>query len=111
MELIYNLYKSKFIEKYGIDKFDKLYRKVIESNALVKITGLSVQKGLPPTSTDFLLSANTILYVATKFDTYVSIMASIIELSLWNEKVNRLHRLVSEQHIAVIAERIVARWL
>lgn len=111
MEFIYKEYKRKFIVKFDNDKFEKLYRKVDDSNALVKLIGLSVQKGLPPTATDFLLSANTILYVTTKFDNYVTLMASLIELKLWNEKVNKLHHLISEQHITVIADRIVARWL
>lgn len=111
MEYIYNEYKRRFISKYNTEKFSKLYSKVEDSNVLVKLTGLTVQKNLPPTATDFLIAANSILYVITKFDNYVPIIAALILLKLWNEKVNKYHNFISEQHITVIAERIVARWL
>ena len=111
MNIPFNQSKRRFIEKYGNEKFEKLSLKVRESNALVKLSGLTVNKGLPPTATDFLLAANSIFYVSTKFDVAVSVMAALIMLHIWNEKVNSLYQLVSVQHINVIAERIAARWI
>lgn len=108
---IYNQNKNRFISLHGQDKFEKLYKKVNESNALVKLTGLTVNKGLPPTANDFLSSANTILYVMSKVSLGASIMAALIELKIWNESVNSYHQLISDQHIVVIAERIAARWI
>lgn len=111
MEIIYSEYKRKFIEKFGIVKFEKLYKKVEESNALVKLIGLSVQKGFPPTATDFEFSVNSILYIATKFDTNIVAMAALVELKFWNEKVNNRYCLVSDSHLRTISERIVSKWL
>lgn len=111
MERIFNQNRSRFISLYGNDKFDKLYNKVNESNALVKLTGITANKGLPPTANDFLGSANTIPYVVLRFNIGVSIMASLIELKIWNETVNSYRQLVSEQRLNVIAEQISVRWL
>lgn len=111
MERIYNYNKNRFISYYGTDKFEKLYCKVNESNAMVKLSGITVNTGLPPTVNDFLGSANTIPYVMSRFNIGSSIMASLIELKIWNETVNWYRQLVSEERINVIAEQISARWL
>lgn len=111
MEGIYNQNKNRFINLYGRDKFEKLYQKVNESNALVKLIGLTVNRGLPPTALDFLNSSNTIFYVITRVNIGSSIMAALIELKIWNENVNSYYQLISEQHLGVIAERIAARWI
>jgi hypothetical protein len=111
MERIYNQNKSRFINIYGNDKFEKLYNKVNESNAIIKLTGFTVNTGLPPTAMDFLGSANTIPYVMSRFNISASIMASLIELKIWNDTVNSYRKLVSEQHLTVIAEQISVRWI
>ena len=111
MERIYNHTKNRFISLYGSDKFEKLYNKVNESNAMVKLTGITVNTGLPPTANDFLGSANTIPYVMSRFNIGASITASLIELKIWNETVNRYRQLVSEQRLNVIAEQISVRWI
>lgn len=106
MENIFNQNKVKFVNLYGLDKFEKLYRKVNDSSALGKLTGLTVNRGLPPTARDFLGSASTIPYVMFQFSVGASIMAALIELKIWNETVNYYRKLVSEQHLTIIAERI-----
>jgi hypothetical protein len=111
MNFTFNQAKQRFIAKYGNEKFEKLSQKVNESGALVKLTGLTINKGLPPTATDFLLSANKIFYVASKINIGVTVMAALIMLKIWNNRVNGFYQLVSEQHIGVIAERISARWI
>jgi hypothetical protein len=111
MMRIYNQNKDRFLRLYGQEKFEKLYQKVNESNSLVKLTGLTVNKGLPPTANDFLNSANTILYVVTRVNIATSVMAALIELKIWNANVNSYHQLISDQHIELIAERIAARWI
>jgi predicted MFS family arabinose efflux permease len=111
MERIYNQNKSRFINLYGNVKFEKLYNKVNESNAIIKLTGFTATSGLPPTAIDFIISANTIPYVMSRFSVGASIMASLIELKIWNETVNRYRQLVSEQRLTIIAEQIAARWI
>ena len=110
MNIPFNQSKRRFIEKFGNERFEKLSQKVSESNALIKLTGLTVNKGLPPTATDFLLAANSIFYVSTKFDIAVSVMAALLMMKIWDEKVNSLYQLVSSQHLNVIADGIAARW-
>lgn len=111
MIYIYNQTKQRFIEKFGVEKFDKLQNKVNESNAIVKLMGLTVSKMLPPNATDFILAANSIFYVASKFDITVSVMAAMIMLRIWNEKVNENYHLISEQQLTLVSERIIARWI
>ena len=55
MNISFDQSKRRFIQEYGDVKFEKLCQKVKDSNALVKLTGLTVNKGLPPIATDFLL--------------------------------------------------------
>lgn len=111
MNGIYIYYKEAFINQYSIGKFEKLYKKVNESNALMKLTGLTVNMGLPPTSTDFFASANTIPYVMSRFSNKASVMASLIELKIWNETVNEFRQLISDDRLRIIAEQISARWI
>lgn len=110
MERVYNQNKARFINLYGNAMFDKLYYKVSESRAIVKLTGITVNSGLPPTAKDFLASANMIPYVVLKLDISVSVMAALIELKKWNETVNNYRQLISEQHLNNIADQIAARW-
>ncbi len=111
MEHIYNRNKEKFISLYGSDKFNKLYEKVNESKALLKLTGYTVNTGLPPTANDFMGSANTIPYVISRFNLGASVMASLIELKIWNDTVNNYRQLISNDHLKMIAELIAARWI
>lgn len=111
MIIEFNKNKRRFIEKFGNEKFEKLFQKVNESGSLVKITGLTVNKGLPPAATDFLLSVNSIFYVVSKFDMAFTVMAALMMLKIWNENVNEYYHLVSDQHLTIIAERIAARWI
>lgn len=111
MEIIYNSNRNKFIGLYGSEKFEKLYRKVNDSQAIFKLTGYTVNTGLPPTASDFIGSANTIPYVISRFNLAASVMASLIELKIWNDTVNKHRQLVSEDRLRVLAEQISARWI
>ncbi len=111
MDRIYIDNRNKFIRLFGNDKFVKLYNIVNESNAIIKLTGATVNSGLPPTAADFLGFANTIPYVIIRFDSGVSTMASLILLKIWNKTTNSYLELISEQRISIIAEQISARWI
>lgn len=110
MEDIYKSCAARFIATKGLDKYNTLYTKIAESNEFVKFCGIIVQKGLPPTARDFIVSVATIWYVFRKFDQATNIMAALIELKLWNEKVNSKYNLVSEYQLVIIATRIYEQW-
>jgi len=82
MKSIYNLYKNIFIGEFGEELFNRLYYKVNFSNALIRLSGLTINKSLPPNAMDFLESANRIPYVILKFNIGISVMASLIELKI-----------------------------
>lgn len=111
MESIYIRNRTRYVQLFGSDRFNILYKKVSESKAIEKLIGATVTRGLPPTATDFLGSANTILYVMSKFSIATSIMAALIELKVWNENVNMHYQLMSENHLTTIAESISTNWL
>lgn len=111
MEYIYNKNKEKFISLHGSDKFYKLYQKVSDAKATATLIGYSVSYRLAPNPTDLIGSANTIPYVVTRFSIGTSVMAALIQLKIWNEKMNQYHQLADNYRLKEIAEKIVARWL
>lgn len=111
MENIYNHNKLKFIRQYSSDKFERLYDKVANSKATISLIGHSANRSLAPNPADFLGSANMIPYVVSKFNIGISVMAALIMLKIWNERINIYHRLTDEYRMAEIAEKIAARWI
>ena len=107
----YNQNMERFISKYGHEKFSKLYNTVRDSNASAKFAGLTINKGLPPTASDCLLTVNTIFYVASKINIAYTVMAALILLKEWNGKVNSSYRFVSDQRLEIIAEGISTKWI
>jgi|LSQX01.2.fsa_nt_gb hypothetical protein len=111
MEYIYNRNKEKYIRLHGDDKFYKLYQKVNEAKATATLIGYSVSYRLAPNPADLIGSANTIPYVMTRFNIGTSVMAALIQLKIWNEKINQYHQLADDYRLNEIAEKIAARWI
>jgi hypothetical protein len=111
MEYIYNKNKEKYIRLHGSDKFYKLYQKVNDAKATTTLIGYSVNYRLVPNPADLIGSANTIPYVMTRFNIETSVMAALIQLKIWNEKMNQYHQLADDYRLNEIAEKIVARWI
>lgn len=111
MEQIYNRNKEKFISIHGSDKFYKLYQKVNDAKATATLLGYTVSLRLAPNPADLIGSANTIPYVMTRFNIGASVMAALIQLKIWNEKMNQYHQLADNYRLNEIAEKIAARWV
>lgn len=111
MESIYEQNKMKFIRLHGQYKFEKLYSKVENSNALRSLIGFSVNNFIAPNPADYIGSANTIPYVMTRFNIGASVMASLIELKIWNERVNSYNKMVDEERLREIAIKIAVKWI
>lgn len=111
MDLLFQQFSAKFSNIYGRSVYTKLYEKVEHSNALQKLCGISTIRGVPLSANDFMASALSIPYIAFKFDNKYQIMGALIELKIWNERINRFHFLLDEHRLHILAERIAARWL
>ena len=106
MERIYEENKMKFVRLHGMNKFEKLYSKVENSNALRSLIGFSVDNFIAPNPADY-----TIPYVMTRFNIGASVMASLIELKIWNERVNSYNKMVDEERLREIAIKIAVKWI
>lgn len=110
MEEIYENCSDRFIRIKGMEKYNTLCSKVSNSNEFAKFSGLTIQKGLPPTAQDFITCVVGIWYVFRKFDQATNTMAALIALRLWNNKVNEKYHLVSEMQIFRIAQYLESKW-
>lgn len=111
MEFIYNQNRLKFIRLYGSEKFDKLYDKVSNSKALVSLIGQSVNMRLAPNPGDLLASSGSIPYVVMRFNIGIAVMAALIILKIWDERINAFQHLASEYRLTEIAEKVAIKWI
>jgi len=111
MEDIFEQTKWRYINSKGLDKYERLYRKIQGSNALVKLSGLSVQKGMPPTAQDFLYVISLMPSIYFTMSNAESSMGALIALKLYNENVNSAYHMISDYQLADIARRIAAKWI
>lgn len=111
MEHLYNTNKEMFIRMHGIDKFNKLYQKVNDAKATATLIGYTVSYRLAPNPADLIGSVNTIPYVVSRFNIGASVMAALIQLKIWNEKMNHYYQLADSYRLREIAEKIAARWI
>ena len=93
-------------QKNGKIAFDKLYNKVINSNSLAKLHGLSISQRRPPTTHDFrLLGSNLFLLGGMEKIT----LASLIMLWEWDVQVNRVYNIATSETINGICRNIIAQ--
>lgn len=90
--------------KNGKDALDKLYAKVINSNSLAQLCGLSISQRRSPTVHDFrLLGSNLFLLGSIEKIT----LASLIALWEWHIKVNRVYNIASKDTVDLICKGII----
>ena len=107
MENTYNQRKSLYIHRNGQEKFDKLYSKVLNSNILARLEGMSIHGGIAPSAKDFCLIATHIPTILMRFDQDTNIMCALIALKIWDEKINRVYQMADAYEISAKAMNII----
>lgn len=108
MSAIFEYAKQRYIQLKGQESYDKLYNKVNRSDALTQLCGLSIRKGIPPTSQDFIYKATMMPSIYITFDNVKSTMAALIMLEIWNEQVNLVYNFCPVVMVDIMAKDIVS---
>lgn len=108
METLFEITEQKYIHLKGLANYQKLYEKISESKALTEICGISVRRGLPPSAGDFTYKASLMPSIYISFDMAKSSMAALIMLKIWNERVNSVYHMCTEEVVERMARQIIA---
>lgn len=100
---------QKYIQLKGTAAYEKLYHKINESNALTEICGISAREKLPPTANDFVYKVTTMPSMLFVFDNAKLMIAAIIMLKIWNERINSFHHFCTEEIVDRIADQIASK--
>lgn len=100
--------KDRYIQLKGLADYDKLYTKICQSKALIDLCGISVKRGIPPTSGDFIYKATMMPSIYITFDNVKSTMAALIMLQIWDERVNHVYHFCSDDTINKMGIEIVS---
>lgn len=106
MDQIFNNSVEVYIHHKGRNAYEKLYKKIYNSDALNELCGISVRRGLPPSSGDFTYKASMMPSIYITFDSLKSTMAALIMLKIWTERVNSVYSFCSNYHIREMARQI-----
>ncbi len=105
-EMTFTEFHFYYEQKNGKDAYNKLYSKVINSNSLAKLNGLSISQKRTPTTHDFrLIGHNMFLLGSMEKIT----LAAIIALWDWNMKINRVYNFASQETVDMICRNIIAQ--
>lgn len=94
LESTFSSYSEYYIFKYGHDKYEKIERKLILSNKLAELNGVSIQMNGVPTARDFLSVINSIPYFMFA-GTDTTILACLFAIKLWDERINKTYHLAT----------------
>lgn len=90
----YISFQTYYISKYGVSKFEKVESKVLFSNKIAELNGLSIQMGAVPTARDFVTAINSMAYFMFA-GTDTTILACLIAMKQWNERINSTYHLAT----------------
>jgi hypothetical protein len=95
----YQAYKNYYIARNGSNKFEKIFDDIINSPKINQIFQWSVNNQKAPTSMDFLIVVHSMSYfIIAKNETRA--MGAIVALYYWNERINKIYHLVSDQDMS-----------
>lgn len=106
MEQIFNRSVEIYIQHKGRSAYEKLYKKIYNSDALNELCGISVRRGLPPSSGDFTYKACMMPSIYITFDSLKSTMAALIMLKIWTERVNSVYSFCTSSQVRNMARQI-----
>lgn len=91
----YISFQTYYISKYGVSKFEKVENKVLLSNKMAELNGLSIQMRAVPTARDFVTAINSMAYFMFA-STDTTILACLIAMKQWNERINSTYHFVTQ---------------
>lgn len=91
----YISFQTYYISKYGVSKFEKVESKILFSNKMAELNGLSIQMGTVPTARDFVTVISSIPYFMFA-GTDTTILACLIAMKQWNERINSTYHLAAQ---------------
>lgn len=105
-ENIYSSYKSHYISNNGSNKFERIYKEIIESKKVKETFEESARRKISLSGTDFFGLVFLLSYfVFAKNETRA--MGSLVALKIWNESVNRNYMIANKNEVDYKAEVIM----
>ena len=90
--------------KYGRESCIKIQNKMVNSNSLAKLCGLSISQNRPPTTHDFrLIGSNMFLLGSVEKITF----AALIALREWNQRINKVYNMASQETVDALCRNII----
>lgn len=97
-EETFKSYSDYYIWKNGRKKYEKVKEKVLFSSSIAQLNGISLQMNGMPTARDFLSAVkSTTYFMFAGQDT--TILACLMTINLWEEKVNKVYRIAQQNSI------------
>jgi len=92
--------------KNGKEAMKKLYSKVINSNSLAKLNGLSISQRRIPTAMDFRVLGNNMFLLGGMEKVT---LAALILLHEWNNQINKVYNFASQETVDMLCRNIIAQ--
>lgn len=98
IEATFQAFRSYYISKYGIDKYETLFNKVASSDKFSRLFGESIRMRIVPTVKDYIYTIAPIPYfLFAKGETRA--LGILIAIRFWDERVNKAYGLASPQEL------------
>ena len=106
---LYNSYKNYYIRKNGQAKFNTVQEKILRSNKMAQINGLSIRDKIAPTRVDVSSYIHEIPYFIFAGVETVA-MAEFVAIKNWNEEINTIYNLCTDHELFFKGEAILKGW-
>lgn len=98
IEETFQTFRSYYVSKYGIDKYETLYYKVASSDRFSRLFGESIRMRIVPTVKDYIYTIALIPYfLFAKGETRA--LGVLIAIRLWDERVNKAYGLATAHEL------------
>lgn len=97
-EETFKTYSDYYIWKNGRKKYEKVKEKVLFSNSIAQLNGISLQMNGMPTARDFLSAVKSTTYFMFAGQD-ATILACLLAINLWNEKINKVYKFAQQSII------------
>src|SRR5690554_5331249 len=105
-EEIFDRFTDSYVREFGERKYYAIVNKIMNSNKISKLITVSKQKGLPPTSNDYLYCLNEIPYfIFSRGQTQA--VGALIALQRWNDEVNSQANMLNVEELKFRAIKIL----
>ena len=95
LEQTFQTFRTYYVSKYGIEKYEALYNKIAISDKFSRLFGESIRLGFVPTAKDFIYTIAPMPYfLFARGETRA--LGVIIAIRLWDERVNKVYELANQ---------------